>query len=289
VSASPTAARVSILAAGLLFSTAGAAVKACQGLGGAEIAGLRSLIAAAVIYGLLPETRRRPDRGVLLAALAYAAMLTLFATSNKLTTAANAVFLQSTAPLYVLLLGPWLLGEHARRRDLPVLAMLGCGMALFFVAADTPSATAPDPALGNALATASGLAWALTLMGLRALGKRASNAAAQAAAVGNLLAFAINLPFMDPERIATAAALDWAILAWLGVFQVGLAYVLIARAVPRVPAFEVTLLLMSEPAFNPLWAFALHAEVPASLALLGGLVICGALLFKAWQDRRIGR
>jgi drug/metabolite transporter (DMT)-like permease len=286
VSPSPAAARLSILAAGLLFSTAGAAVKSCEGLGGVEIAGLRSGIAALVLFGLMPESRRRPDRGVALAALAYAAMLTLFATSNKLTTAANAVFLQSTAPLYVLVLGPWLLGEHARRRDLPILGMLGLGVLLFFVAGDQPSATAPDPALGNLLAVASGLMWALTLMGLRACGRRGSEAAARAAAYGNLLALLANLPFMSFEQIAAASAVDWAVLGWLGVFQVGLAYVLIARAVPQVQAFEVTLLLMSEPAFNPLWAFVLHGEVPGTLPMVGGAVICAALLLKARLDRR---
>lgn len=286
---SPTTARLMLLCAGILFSTGGAAVKACHGLSGVEVAGLRSGIAAMVILAFLPESRRIPDRGVVLVSIAYAAMLTLFATSSKLTTAANAVFLQGTAPLYVLLLGPVLLREHVARRDLGILVLLVLGMGAFFVAGEAPTVTAPDPVLGNLLAAVSGLAWALTLMGLRALGKRGLNAAAQAAVLGNVLAFALNAPFMSLDRITAATTLDWTMVAWLGLFQVGLAYVLISRAVPLVPAFAVTLILMSEPAFNPLWAWALHGEVPAGLAIAGGGLICGGLVLKGWLDLRAAR
>ena len=275
-----------LLAAGTLFATAGAAVKSCEGLSGPEIAALRSAVAAIVLLVVLPESRRRPDLGVGIASLAYGVMLALFATATKLTTAANVVFLQSTAPLFVLLLGPLLLGERAKRRDLPILGLLLLGAVLFFVAAEAPTATAPDPVLGNALGAASGLAWALTLMGLRGLGKRGVNAAAQATVWGNLLAVAINMPQVDPSRIADAGLIDWAMIGWLGTFQIGLAYVLIVRAVPAVPAFEVTLLLMTEPAFNPLFAWMVHGEIPGRLPICGGLLICSALVLKSWLDAR---
>ncbi|MGA1607729.1 MAG: DMT family transporter [Planctomycetota bacterium] len=285
----PLQARLMLLAAGVLFATAGAAVKSCEGLSGPEVAALRSAIAALVLLAVLPESRRRPDLGVGLAALAYGVMLTLFATATKLTTAANVVFLQSTAPLFVLVLGPLLLGERARRRDLPILALLLVGATLFFVAAEEPTATAPNPALGNMLGAASGLAWALTLMGLRALGKRGVNAAAQATVWGNLLAVLINLPQVDPTRVLDASLVDWAMLGWLGVFQIGLAYVLIVRAVPAVPAFEVTLLLMTEPAFNPVFAWLVHGEVPGFYPICGGVLISGALVLKSWLDARSGQ
>lgn len=280
-------ARWTMLAAGVLFSTGGAAIKACESLTGPEIAALRSLIGAITILALLPEARRRPDRRVVLVSFAYAATLSLVAMANKLTTAANVVFLQSTAPLYVVLLGPLLLRERIARRDLVVLALIGIGMAAFFVASEAPTATASDPATGITLAAASGFTWALTVIGLRALGRGGENAAAQAAALGNLLAFAINLPAVSWQRVASAGALDWAMLGWLGVFQVGVAYALISRAVRFVPAFAATLLLMTEPAFNPVWAWLVHGEVPSTLALLGGAVICGALVGKAWLEARL--
>ena len=87
-------------------------------------------------------------------------------------------------------------------------------------------------------------------------------------------------------RIADAGLIDWAMIGWLGTFQIGLAYVLIVRAVPAVPAFEVTLLLMTEPAFNPLFAWMVHGEIPGRLPICGGLLICSALVLKSWLDAR---
>jgi drug/metabolite transporter (DMT)-like permease len=116
----PTRSRLEILGAALLFSTGGAAIKAVQ-FTGWQVAGLRSGVAAAAVWLLLPQSRRMP-RGTVLAtlltAVAYAATLVLYVLANRLTTAANTIFLQSTAPLYLLLLGPLVLREHIRGRDL---------------------------------------------------------------------------------------------------------------------------------------------------------------------------
>src|SRR5262245_66407660 len=159
-------ARIAVVAAALLFSTGGAAIKLAS-LSSAQIAGLRSGIAALVLVVLLPTWRPRWDRRSLAVGLAHAATLMLFVASNRLTTAANAIFLQMSAPLYVLALGPRFLGEPTQRGDLARIAAIALGMALFFVAADTASATAPDPGRGNLCAAASGVTWALTLVGLR--------------------------------------------------------------------------------------------------------------------------
>src|SRR3954468_10480308 len=112
------------------------------------------------------ELRRRPTLKELRVGLTYAATMILFVLANKLTTSASTIYLQSTAPLYVLLLSPWLLRERIKGRDIVFMAALAIGLGLFFVGFDPVSVTAPNPRLGNILATTSGVTWALTIMGL---------------------------------------------------------------------------------------------------------------------------
>ncbi|MGH9361039.1 MAG: EamA family transporter, partial [Thermoanaerobaculia bacterium] len=212
--------RLGVLAAAALFSTGGAVIKAID-LTGWQVASLRSGVAALALLALMPESRRALSWRVLAVGAAYAATLVLFVQANKQTTAASAIFLQSTAPLYVLLLSPWLLRERIRRSDLALMAALAVGMACFFLGLDAASTTAPDPFLGNLLAAAAGLSWALTVMGLRALGKAGGGAAGAGAAVaGNLLTFVFCLPLALP--LAGADGGDWAGVLFLGAVQVGL-------------------------------------------------------------------
>jgi drug/metabolite transporter (DMT)-like permease len=281
----------SILLAGLLFSTGGAAIKGCS-FDAWEVAALRSGIAAIVILVLVPRSRGGWTKGIVAVACAHAATLVLFVASNKNTTAANAIFLQSTAPLWVLLAGPFVLAEPIRRRDVLVVAMLAIGMTAFFVGVDDPSATAPDPAFGDVLGALSGLTWAATLLGLRALGRGGAQRASAAAALGCILSclFAVPMIWLDGAAgLRQATASDWIVVAYLGIFQVGIAYVLMTRAVPHVPAFLVALLLMIEPICNPLWAFLVHGETPRLLAVVGGAVIGAALITKPILDRRAMR
>ncbi len=282
--------RLGVLAAAALFSTGGAVIKAVH-LSGWQVAGLRSGIAAVAMLVLIPESRRATARVASRAGLRslgvgliYAATLILFVQANKRTTAASAIFLQSTAPLYVLALSPWLLRERVRRSDLALMAAMAAGMALFFLGLDTASATAPDPLRGNVLATAAGLSWGLTVMGLRWLGRAGGGAAAGAAVLGNAATFAVCLPLALPLAGATAA--DWAGVAFLGVVQVGLAYVFLTRAMARVPAFEASLLLLLEPVLNPVWAWLAHGERPGAWSLAGGALILGATAVKTWLDAR---
>jgi drug/metabolite transporter (DMT)-like permease len=278
-------ARLEILVVAVLFSTGGAAIKAAQ-FTSWQVAGLRSGIAALAVWLLVPAARRIP-RGTfgvtLLVALAYAATLILFVLANKLTTAANTIFLQSTAPLYILLLSPLLLREAITRRDLAFMAAVGAGMALFFVGRQATFTTAPDPVRGNLLALLSGISYAAMLLGLRWMGTRGA-APAAAVAVGNLLAFLLALPSLFP--LGGHGAIDWAVIVYLGVFQIGLAYALLTRAIPHVPALEASLLLFLEPALNPLFAWLIHGESPTRWALLGGLIIIGATAMKAWFAAR---
>lgn len=278
-------ARLRVLAAALTFSIGGAGIKACQ-LTSWQVASFRSGIAAVTLLLLLPEARRRWNARAALVGVAYAATVTLFVLANKLTTSANTIFLQSTAPLYILLLSPWLLREHIHRRDVGVMAVVALGMALLFVGTEHPYATAPDPAHGNILATLSGLCWALTLMGLRWMGRHEGGSAAPAVVIGNLLAFFAVLPFALP--VEAARPLDWAIVAGLGTIQIGIAYVFLTEGMRYVPALEASMLLLLEPVLNPVWSWLIHGEKPRAWSLLGGAIILGGTLAKTWMDSRRG-
>jgi len=288
-----TADRLRLVAAAVLFSTGGAAIKATA-LTSWQVASFRSGVAAAVVLLLVPAARRGWGWRVGLVSLVYAATMVLFVLANKATTAANAIFLQSAAPLYVLVLAPLLLREHARRVDLLAMAVIAAGLALVLQGVPPSAATAPDPALGDALAVASGVAWALTMIGLRWLGMR--GAAERAAGAtrddpalatvvgGNALACLACLPLALPVVGATAA--DWAVVGYLGVFQIGLAYLFMARGIGGVPALEASMLLLIEPALNPIWAWLAHGERPGVLPVAGGALILAATVARSWPRGR---
>ncbi len=271
-----------VLLAGAMFASGGALLKSCD-FPSLQRAGLRAGIAALTMFALLPAARRRPDARVLRLVLPYFGATALFVIANTLTTAANAIFLQSTAPLWILLFAPWLLGERPARRDLVVFAGVAAGMALCFVAPTAAQHTAPDPRLGDLFALASGVCFALLLLGLRGLARQAGDATDDASgaalAWGNAcalpLAFAL-MPLVGQQPIAGGPR-DWIVILVLGVFQVGLAYVVLAGGLRHVPAVRASLLLMIEPALNPLLAFTVHGERPAPLALAGGALIVGTV------------
>jgi drug/metabolite transporter (DMT)-like permease len=280
---SRSTARLQLAAAAVLFSTGGAAIKAAD-FSAWQITCLRSGIATVAIWLMTREARRAWTGRTVVVGIAYAATLTLFVLANRLTTAANTIYLQSTAPLYLALLGPWLLREPTRRQDLAFMAAVGLGLALFFVGVDPPVETAPDPLRGNVLALGSGFFWALTVCGLRWMGAAggARGSAAVAVVAGNLVAFLAALPFALP--FGSHSAGDWALIGYLGVFQIALAYVLVTRALVTMPALEASLILLIEPVLNPVWAWIFQGERPGVWALLGGGVILGATTIRAVRE-----
>ncbi|MGZ8375841.1 MAG: DMT family transporter [Gemmatirosa sp.] len=297
-------ARLRLLAAAVLFSTGGAAIKAAS-LTSWQVAGFRSGVAALAVWLLVPAARGRWTPRVLAVAAIYAATMVLFVLANKRTTSANAIFLQSTAPLWVLLAGPTLLGERTTRRDLVFMAVVALGMAFFFVGEDAPQATAPDPFGGNVLAAISGVAWAGTVLGLRWVGRGSAGARSvretadesatetpsadgtaglTTVVAGNLLACLVCLPMAFP--VVGAGPVDWLVILYLGVFQIGLAYLALSSAMPHVPALEASTLLLVEPALNPAWAYLAHGERPGPLSWVGGALIVLAAVAKTWWDVR---
>lgn len=281
------AARLQALAAAVLFSTGGAGIKV-ESFSAAQVSMFRSGIAAAALL-LWLHGRVRWTPGALATGIVYAATLSLYVGATKLTTAANAIFLQSSAPLYLLVLAPFLLHEPVRRRDVVYLTVIGGGMVLCLLGSPFATATAPDPVLGNWLGAASGLAWALTLVTLRKIGGADSNGDATVTGVvaGNVFACVAAAPFALPLPAASAA--EWMTLVYLGVFQIGLAYVCLSGAIRRLPALDVSLLLLMEPVLNPVWTWAVRGESPGGWTIAGGAVIVGATAAKVLTDARRDR
>ncbi len=272
--------RLYALGAAFFFSTGGTAIK-LSGLSSWQIAGFRSGLAALLLWCLVPAWRKWWTPSSLVVGVAFGATLVLFVTANTLTTAANAIFLQYSAPLYLLLLGPWLLGEPNRRSDLALIALLAIGMLLFFVGQETPSATAPDPLRGNVIGACAGVAWALTLLGVRWLARQPDAAGAGGTAViaGNVLAFFVCLPWALP--IPETTPTDWAVVFYLAVFQIGVAYLCLLRGIRELRALEISLLLSIEPVASGVWAWLVHGEIPGTMALIGCSLIFSSVLLQA--------
>jgi DME family drug/metabolite transporter len=267
--------RLLIAVGALLFSTGGAAIKFVE-LSDWQIASFRSGVAALVLLAVFPAARRAISWRTVLVGTAYAATLVLYVLANRRTTAANAIYLQTTSPFFLVLLAPLLLKEPLRRREIPVLLAVVVGLVLVMTGADAPRDTAPDPATGNLLALGSGLSYAFLMVGLRWLGRETHHpmSAIAAVIVGNLIAFFLALPFALP--VLGAGRADILTIGYLGAIQIALAYVLVTRGLRRVTALEAALLLLIETALNPIWAWAVLGETPSTGSMMGGVVIIGA-------------
>ncbi len=266
--------RGQVVLAAFLFSTGGAAIKGCA-LSGLQIASFRSIIAAAFLVVVLPQARRWTSWRILPVALTYGATMLLFVLATKETTAANAIFMQSTAPFYILLLAPWILKERSRLRDLPYILLFALGMVFLFSGEATSSQLAPNPRLGNLFGLGTGLCWGLTLIGIRWLEKKPSQGnGISAVALGNALLGLATFFWAFDGSIPQGH--DLGSILYLGTVQIGVAYLFLVRGVASVPALESSLLIMLEPVLNPLWTWMLYGEMPGKLASLGGILILGA-------------
>jgi drug/metabolite transporter, DME family len=277
-------ARLQVLAAALLFSTGGAGIKVAA-FSGLQVSALRSGIAAIALLIFL-RGRIVFSLHVALAGIVYAATLTLFVLSTKLTTAANAIFLQATAPLYLLLLSPLLLGEHFKRRDLIYLVAVAIGMFSCFIGRPDATATAPDPMRGNLLGVLCSVVWALTLVALRYVERDHSRPGLgmSAVALGNVFASIAAMPFALPLPVASTG--EWITIVYLGVCQIGLAYVCLTAGIRHLQALEVSLLLLVEPVLNPVWTWILRGESPGTWTMVGGGIILTATALRSLHDAR---
>ena len=263
---SPRTGRLLIAAAALLWSTGGLAIKLVP-LPAMGVVFWRSLVAGLVILAAFRPSRASWRHAAPSTVIVYALMILTFVSATKMTTAANAIFLQYTGPLYVLALAPFLLKEPFRRADAAAVGVALLGMSLFFVGRLDPGALA-----GNLVAVLSGVFFGLTVLLLR---RDASGDAIPSVIAGNLAAAALALPFAWGNLALDLRGV--ALVLFLGVFQMGISYILFVRGLGTVPAAEASLLGMLEPTFNPLWAFLGLGETPSGWASLGGLIVLAAV------------
>lgn len=254
-----------LAAAAVLWSTGGLLIKLVT-WNPFAIAGVRSAIATVVIVLAVRRPRLNFSAAQVACALAYAGTVVLFPAATKYTTAANAILLQYTAPVYIALFGAWFLGERTRLLDwLTILLVLG-GMTLFLL-----DGLKTGDWLGNGLALLSAVSYAAMVLLLR---RQKDASPIDSVILGNILAALIGLPFAFG---AMPGAMSWLGLVLLGVFQLALPYLLYVKAVRHVTALEAVLIPVIEPILNPLWVMLWLGEKPSGLALIGGLIVMGAV------------
>ncbi|MHB8962572.1 MAG: DMT family transporter [Saccharofermentanales bacterium] len=254
----------------LLWSTGGLLIKMVD-WNPLAIAGSRSLIAAILMLSIIRRPKTRVNINLVMCSLMYACTVIFFVTANKLTTSANAILLQYTAPVFVAILGIWLLKEKTRRSDwLAILCVMG-GMVLFFL--DDLQA---GSILGNVIAILSGVSFALFIIFLR---RQKDEAPMESCLWGNILTAAIGIPFMIREGLPDRSGLIGILL--LGVFQLGLSYILYSWAIRHVTALEAILIPVIEPIFNPVFVLIAFGEVPGRFAIIGGIIIIAAIVTRS--------
>lgn len=256
----------------MLWSTGGLFIKATE-LSAFELSFGRSLLAAITIAIFT----RREGLGLngisAITSLLYAALLLLFVLATKTTTAANAIFLQYTAPVYVLLLEPLFYKEKFRARDFITVAACLAGMSLFFV-----GKLRPEDVTGNLFALASGVCFAFFFLLLRHSQARQVNRAVSTI-YGNLLVVLICAPAFFGAAQKGIGAADFAAVAYLGIVQIGFAYLLFTLAMARgVRSLDAGIIGYIEPVLNPIWVFLFIGEQPTAWAIAGGGIIITSVI-----------
>ena len=265
-----------VFLASVAFSTGGLFIKMIP-WSALAINGARNLIGAAVIgiYLLIRRHRIRISRQVIIGALSMIGVTTLFALANKLTTAANTIVLQFTAPVFVIVLMALIFHTKPKKLDIITCAAVLTGVCLFFV-----DGIRAGNWLGNLLALLSGVCYAGVFM--MNTGKNAD--ALSSCFLGQLTAGILFTPLCVNETdfsFPTVAA----VLA-LGVIQVGGAYILLSEGIRNTPAVSASLITGLEPIMNPLWVALFYGEKISGLALAGAVIVVGAILIYNLQMSR---
>lgn len=250
----------------ILWSSGGLFIKLIT-LTPMQISFFRCLIAA-IVFALLFRTKiLRLNFLALVNSFAYAAVLILFVIATKTTTAANAIFLQSTAPIYVLIFEPIITKTKLQRINVITISVTFLGMILFFMGDITPRHIE-----GNIIALLAGIAFAWFFLGMRKNNKQFGEASIF---YGNIIVTIFSIPFITD--ISYVSFSDLWMLMFLGVFQIAFAYALFSYGLKRIMAVEASIISMFEPVLNPIWVFIGYGEKPGFWAIVGGLIIIAAI------------
>lgn len=259
---------VYLIITAILWSTGGFLIKLVP-VNAMAVAGLRSIIAAAVLLVHIKRPKFNWSFWQILGALCYSITLILFVLANQYTTSANAILLQYTSPIYIALLSIWILKEKPVKQDwITIVVVLG-GMVLFFLEKLTFGNR-----LGNIFAITSGVSFSMMIISLR---KQKDASPVESVLLGNLITFLLSIPFLWGIN---PGVVGWGALFISGTFQLGLAYLLYVKAIKTVTALEAILIPVIEPILNPLWSFIIIGEVPGLMPVIGGLIIILAVTLR---------
>lgn len=244
------------------------------------IAGARSAFAAVLMLLVLGKPKINWSLAQVGAAVSYAATVILFVAATKYTTAANAILLQYTAPIYVAFLGAWLLKEKTKLSDWITIIIVIIGMTLFFL-----DHLSTEGIFGNALGVASGVSFAFLHILMR---KQKDGSPWESVFLGNVLTAIIGLPFLFES---SPDATGWFYLSILGIVQLGISYILYSKAIRHATALEAVLILVLEPILNPVWVFLFLGEAPGPWATVGGVIVLAAITLRsvlaAWPKKAL--
>lgn len=230
------------------------------------IAGARSGIAAIVMFLYLKKPVIHLGKTMLLGAFTYSSLLIFFVTANKLTTSANAILLQFTAPIWVILFSKVFLNEKIKKSDLAVIIFVMLGMILFFI-----GDLGHGSIIGNFIAILSGISMAGMVIFLKLI---KDGSPVEMTLIGNIITFIISIPFFFQSVPSSNSILG---LLILGVFQLGISYIFYTLAIKYVSPIEAILIPVLEPLLNPFWVFLFTGEIPGTYAFIGGLIVLTAI------------
>ncbi len=261
---------VYVLIAVLLWSTGGLFIKLTT-LDAYQVTFFRSLFAAITVLILTRKNGLKINAFGIFTSIIYALLLFLFVWATKKTTAANAIFLQYTAPIYILIFAPFVIGEKFHWRDLFTVVVVLAGMSLFFV-----GQLRLEDYQGNTAALFSGIFLGLYIMLLRHPKGEGFNPVI-AVIYGNFLLAALTAP-SGISALPSMTFMDWFAVTFLGIFQIGISYILFIKGVRGgTRPLDASLIGFIEPLLNPVWVFIFVGERPSQWALLGGGIIIAAI------------
>jgi len=263
-----------LLAAAILWSLGGVLIKSIDWTPLA-IAGSRSLIAIVVIGMVMPGVCRRISWRILPGALAYAGTVVLFVIATKLTSAANAIFLQYTAPIYIAIISPWVLHERTKPLDWLLILVALCGVALFFV-----DQLSFEGFSGVIAALASGVSFAWLTVFMR---RHRNESPESILLLGNILTLLFASPWMFPFANLERNGI-WILL--LGVLQLAIPYLLYSQAIKHIRALDAAIISIIEPILNPIWVILVKGEHASRWSIIGGAIVLTTSLFRSFLASR---
>lgn len=247
--------------ASILWSTGGIFIKLVD-WNPVAIAGTRSFVSALVLLAYSGKPKFTKSKPQIYGAMSYATTVLCFVIANKLTTSANAILLQYTAPTFVAILGFWILKEKVHWYDITSIGVVFLGMLLFFI-----NNVDGGNMVGNLVAILSGLSLAGVTISLR---MQKDGSGIETTILGNIITFLVSIPFILKGLPDTKSLI---IIVIMGVFQLGIPYIFYINSTKYLSALEAILMTVVEPLINPLWVFIFAGEKPGVYAILGGIIV----------------